>query len=66
VLTDPGLKRQLEQGWGFGNADSSSKLDQGASHLPKTHVKTMPPEENAVSFKWICSVLIFIKHEVIK
>ncbi|XP_023714839.1 transmembrane protein 59 isoform X2 [Cryptotermes secundus] len=48
VLTDPGLKRQLERSWGFGNGDSNGKVDQSTGRLPKTHVKTMPPEEYAL------------------
>lgn len=46
VLTDPGLKHQLELTWGLGNVDGTGSADQGAGHLPETHVKTLPFEED--------------------
>jgi hypothetical protein len=54
VLTDPGLKHQLELTWGLGNVDGTGSADQGAGHLPETHVKTLPFEEDEASFKLTC------------
>ncbi|XP_069674503.1 transmembrane protein 59-like isoform X1 [Periplaneta americana] len=48
VLTDPGLRRQLEHSWGFGNRDSNGNADQGIDRLPETHVKTLPIEGDEI------------------
>jgi hypothetical protein len=54
VLTDPGLKHQLELAWGLRNVDGTDHADGGAGHLPETHVKTLPFEEDEASFKLMC------------
>jgi hypothetical protein len=53
VLTDPGLKHQLELAWGLRNVDGTGNTDRGSGRLPETHVKTLPFEDEA-SFKFIC------------
>ncbi|XP_021931030.1 transmembrane protein 59-like [Zootermopsis nevadensis] len=43
VLTDPGLKSQLEHSWGPGSGDDNG-INRGNDRLPETHVKTLPFE----------------------
>jgi hypothetical protein len=59
ILTDPGLKRQLEHSWGSGSGDNSDNVNRGSDRLPETYVKTLPFEEDEVSFESACAVKIF-------
>jgi hypothetical protein len=55
VLTDPGLKHQLELAWGLRNVDDTGNTDRGTDRLPETHVKTLPFEDEAS-----CQVYMFL------